>query len=107
MRLECRCRLLNPSGDETIPDLPAGRREFRARFSWSLMTPQGHDPVDRIESARSVKSTAAFRVSGRRLRVDHCLPRTSAIRWLKLGVSFPALRSRARPAQADPKQKLI
>jgi hypothetical protein len=36
--------------------------------------------------------------------VDHCQPWTSAIRWFKLRVSFPAVRSRARPAQADPQK---
>lgn len=33
-------------------------------------------------------------------RVGHCRPRTSAIRSLNLGVSFPAVRSRIRPALA-------
>lgn len=36
------------------------------------------------------------------LWVVHRRPRTSAIRWLRLRVSFPALKSRARPAQAEP-----
>jgi hypothetical protein len=34
----------------------------------------------------------------------HCRPRTSAIRSLNLGVSFPAVRSRARPTLADPER---
>jgi hypothetical protein len=34
--------------------------------------------------------------------VDHCRPWVSAIRWLELEVNFLALRSRGRPAQADP-----
>jgi hypothetical protein len=38
--------------------------------------------------------------------VGHCRPRTSAIRSLNLGVSFPAVRSLARPALADPYQPL-
>ena len=38
--------------------------------------------------------------------VVRCRPRTSAIRWSKLRVNFPAGRSRARPAQADPEATL-
>jgi hypothetical protein len=36
------------------------------------------------------------------LWVDYCRPWTSPIRWLNLRGGFPALRSCARPAQADP-----
>jgi hypothetical protein len=45
---------------------------------------------------------AAFGKTDRRLWVAHCLPWTSAIRWSKLGVCFPAVNSRGRPALADP-----
>jgi len=34
--------------------------------------------------------------------VGYCRPRTSAVRSLSLGVSFPAVRSSVRPALADP-----
>ena len=34
--------------------------------------------------------------------VGHCRPRMSAIRSFNLGAGFPAVRSGARPAQADP-----
>lgn len=53
----------------------------------------------------------AYRMAGLRHRVPlvlrlrwvvHCRPRMSAIRWLNLGVSFPAVSSRGRPALADP-----
>ena len=52
--------------------------------------------------ARPAASGRRDQDSGCRLRVGLCRPRTSAIRYLSLTVSFPALRSRARPAQADP-----
>ena len=38
------------------------------------------------------------------LGVVHCRPQMSAFRWLSLGVSFPAVNSRGRPALADPKE---
>ena len=40
----------------------------------------------------------------RLLRVGYCRPRKSALRSLNLGVSFPAVRSRARSAPADLKK---
>jgi hypothetical protein len=41
------------------------------------------------------------------LRVGHCRPRTSAIRSLKLGVSFPAARSLTLLSLTDPKRPVV
>lgn len=47
------------------------------------------------DEAASVRRVVPF---ARRIHFDYCRPRTSAIRSLNLGVSFPAVRSGARPA---------
>ena len=46
----------------------------------------------------------AIQCPDRQLWVDHCRPRTSAVRHLNLGVSFPAVRSLTLLSLADPKQ---
>ena len=61
-----------------------------------------------VEPARSgFQRRAALEKPAGRAWVVHCRPRVSAIRWLNLGVSFPAVSSRGRPALADPQQSVV
>ena len=53
------------------------------------------------QARQALRTTASVQPAGPNW-VDHRQSWTSAIRWLKLGVSYPAVRSRPRPAQADP-----
>ena len=64
----------------------------------------GHERSLRGSETRqaSAEHRAALEKPEGRVWVDHCRPRTSAIRSLNLVVSFPAVRSHARPALAGP-----
>lgn len=73
----------------------------------SQMTPPG--PGDAVSGRRPMSAAEQASDAGGTCidgpqRVVHCRPRMSAIRRLNLGVSFPAVRLRGRPALADPQE---
>lgn len=57
-----------------------------------------HAQLGRDRSLRQ----AAMENPDRPVRIDHCRPRTSAVRWLNFGVSFPAVKSLVRLSLAGP-----
>ena len=85
-------------GDIRSADRCAGRQAVRTRHdhlrgasSAGLSAARGSRVVD-WRTSSTAASRQRIAVGQRRLRVDHCRPRTSAIRCLNWGVSFPAVR---------------
>lgn len=96
---------------------PGGRETGCAQgVGQQALTAQHSRPRRRAHVAAALGAAASlaprsasrqwFRSCECRRWVGHCRPRTSAIRSLNLGVSFPAVRSRGRPALANPKGML-
>ena len=84
-------------------------RSVAPRGAKSVLSTCGHWPARFASSGAcrvaALRMAASWKDDSPRLclqRVGRCRPRTSAIRSLNLKVSFPAVRSRARPALADP-----
>jgi hypothetical protein len=95
--------------DERVQLDAAGQVELRLKTPWrDGMTHLVMGPLKFMQRLAPPRVTASRRpilALGSPLWVVHCRPWTSAIRWPKLWVGFPAVRSLTRLSLADPEPK--
>ncbi len=75
----------------------------RRYASTASVSASGAVPVLTIDRSQVTASPPAIRSADGQQWVDHCRPRTSAVRQLNLAGSFPALNPSGRLSQPDPK----